>query len=538
MKILMTVGNSGSKDARVRKQAEALVQNGHKVTVLGFHREPNEIFYEKNNVAYKLSAFRGNFQDPIASFNAIFSEKGFLYTPIGILIFMIICFKFISLVLRRFILILGIFISFVVAIFMMAVYFVKYQLIYIAMFASFKSEMLTVIFVAASFLLFNLVIGVLCVKILRRYRSIEKNKKNKKSFLGKLLKSILPTPIFREDIRAAGEVLGSYPLFIQYFSNALEKEFEKNPHDVIHAHDLNTLGAVMRFAKRRKVKVIFDAHEMASFEDGWEHPIKLLFKRGWMRTSITGVDGVITVSEYFARHFEKVYNVSSTCVIYNSPDHDQIDENIKPFDALGRRNDIRRELGISNKTPLVVYVGGINKRRGSVELGKALSFVSQDIHIAFITNTKRETLDEIADLADRGDNISFIPAVAQEKLVTYISTADASIITRMPPRWYYNIQRECALPNKLFESMSARLPLILGECTSNKDLLAKYPIGELAKTRKPLEFAKAIERVALNKLDYEYTTEMINDLQSTYSWSICKQRLNEYYDKLKLKENF
>ena len=126
--------------------------------------------------------------------------------------------------------------------------------------------------------------------------------------------------------------------------------FAKYKPDLIHAHDLVNLPVGVFLARDIDAKLIYDAHELEVARDKpshrrWKKEIRKL--EGYF---VKQADALITVSHGYAEIHTQIHMVEQPTIIYNTPDV----INSKPVKV-----NIRQEIGITNDTPLALYVGGL-----------------------------------------------------------------------------------------------------------------------------------------------------------------------------------
>ncbi len=296
---------------------------------------------------------------------------------------------------------------------------------------------------------------------------------------------------------------------------------------LIHAHDIHMLGVAVNAARNLRkngfdTKVIYDAHELI---EGLTHVEKSIIQR-WLRHEkeyIHEVDEVTCVSEPQSKRIQARYNLDTPPkVILNCPILDTREKEIET---------IRDQVNIQGK--ILVYHGKVSDERGIDTLVKSLEFLDQEIHIVILCEEHSHWTDHLISISREiskrvptaEKRLHFLPYVPAEDLPIYLSTADIAVIPLLPTE-----NHEVAMPNKLFESMQARLPIL----SSDREALASYikenRIGAIYKDNDPIELAKQAHLLLLksNEIKASYNDELI----FKSSWESQSKKLISIYNDL------
>jgi glycosyltransferase involved in cell wall biosynthesis len=227
---------------------------------------------------------------------------------------------------------------------------------------------------------------------------------------------------------------------------------------------------------------IYDAHDFyANLDpqlDGlpaqrrWIRP----FQRWIERHCIRGAAAVLVVSEGIAALVEARYG--------RRPD---IIRNCHDF-RLDRKppGSLRETIGLGDDAFLVVSVGHCKPGMAVNEALHALAALPPRVHLAFVGAGYQ--LDEaVARLGLAGRVHTPGPMPANE-VVPFVASADAALI-----HYYsYTPNYENALPNGLFQTIAAGLPLVYSPLPQIRRLLERHGAGIPADAKSPLTIAAAI----------------------------------------------
>jgi glycosyltransferase involved in cell wall biosynthesis len=275
-------------------------------------------------------------------------------------------------------------------------------------------------------------------------------------------------------------------LFYKFFNLRLFFHLLFNNYDLLVSNDLDTLLPNYLVSKIKRLPLIYDSHE---FFTGVPELNNRLFVR-WVWKSIEslifpGLKNVMTVSEPIALLYEKMYNVKPV-VIRNA----------------GRRSDhitafSREELNISPDLLIIILQGGgINIDKGGEELIEALSFTENVSLLVIGGGDVLEGLKEMARKLNIEQKVRFIPKLPWEELMKYTKAADIGMCLEKDT----NINYRYSLSNKLFDYISAGIPVISGNLPEVARIITDNSCGIIIPEVTPQEINEAINKIYENRL--------------------------------------
>ncbi|HZO72849.1 MAG TPA: glycosyltransferase [Ktedonobacteraceae bacterium] len=257
------------------------------------------------------------------------------------------------------------------------------------------------------------------------------------------------------------------------------------PADVYHASELTALPACYIVAKLRRKPLIFEVYDLqfpapATGVKFWGKLGGLLdYIQGWM---LPRCAGVIATSPLHAEELRKRYHVTDITLVRNVPLYCRATKNDR----------LHQHLGLSPKTHVVLYQGGLQPGRGLELLIAAAAYLHRDIVIVMMgqdmlgTRSKLEAQISSQNVADR---VKIIPAVPYEELLQWTASADIGI-TILPPSYSLNV-RTC-LPNKFFEYLMASLPVLSSPVPAIVEVVKQYDVGCIIPSLAPKDVGDAI----------------------------------------------
>jgi glycosyltransferase involved in cell wall biosynthesis len=263
--------------------------------------------------------------------------------------------------------------------------------------------------------------------------------------------------------------------------------------DLIHCHDIFHLGLAVRAKARAKtagrvMRVVYDAQEFIPGlpSDPWRRAAYTSLEEEY----IGGADAVITVSESLGDLLFDRYAIRPG-IVMNAP------ERSDPVPA----TPLREVIGLSPEDQLLVFVGGLAPDRGAEVLLAALPPLPESVHLVFVTNAVggyREILESEAHRLGIGNRVHFAPFVEPEAVTSYIASADASII----PLSRDVINYEVALPNKLFQSIQAGVPVVVSDNPEMARFVPAHGVGTVFAGEDAASLTAGILQVLENRETY------------------------------------
>ncbi|WP_445501647.1 glycosyltransferase family 4 protein [Microvirga sp. G4-2] len=288
--------------------------------------------------------------------------------------------------------------------------------------------------------------------------------------------------------------------------------------DLLHSHDMIglKLGAATAQAMTmsgRAVPWVHDVHEFVAGLTG-EAANYMPTCLGYEREYLHKADYLFTVSEPLADELESRYAlVTRPTVTYNAP-------NKSTFEESGP--DIRSTLGLAPTDPLVAYVGRATRLRGCDTILDAVMKLD-GVHLCFVSQGSYvEGLKARASKAGFGHRIHLLPYVPSHQVTTFVRTADVGIhgLVHYP-------NGEVAMPNKMFEYLHARLPIVVSDVAAMKQFVERNNIGATFVAQDVDSCTSAIKRALgdVERLRSNITDELIEE----YSWEAQERKIQNVY---------
>lgn len=297
-------------------------------------------------------------------------------------------------------------------------------------------------------------------------------------------------------------------------NNVFNKAVELDS-DIYHLHDPELISIGLKLKKIGK-KVIFDAHE--------DLPKQILTKEyihPFFRHSIAKI---ISLYEWYAcRKFDFIItatkNIESKFLKFNNSS-----VHVANYPIV---NELNNNIQWANKNNEVCFLGWITKERGINELVKALEYTS-NIKLNLIGEfADNNTLTEVKK--NKGwSNVNAFGFLNRKEASQILGKSKIGIVTFLPTPNHIDAQ-----PNKMFEYMSAGLPVIGSHFPLWKEVIEGNKCGICVNPNDPKSLATAITSIIENP---EKAKEMGENgkqaILEKYNWYVEEKKLLSVYNQL------
>ena len=256
-------------------------------------------------------------------------------------------------------------------------------------------------------------------------------------------------------------ILAFFELNFYFFASA----FKYKPY-IVHCHDLSPLLAATLLKFIHGTKIILDAHELESFKNGLSNLAQTV-SRLFEAVLLPFTDSIITVSNSISAYYKHRF-AKPVFVVLNRPSVPLLAEsrgaNIKD-------STIHKLYSLEQTAKVIIYIGLLSPGRGLERL--IYAFKDSAYHILFLG--EGVLFDRLNVLASESTNIHFHQFVPHQEVVNIAKSCFMSwcVIDDCSLSDYFS------LPNKLWESLSAGVPVIASDFPEIKAVVCGYKAGIL-----------------------------------------------------------
>lgn len=286
--------------------------------------------------------------------------------------------------------------------------------------------------------------------------------------------------------------------------------------DIYHLHDPELLPIGLKL-KRLGKKVVFDAHEDVPKQILGKHYIHPWVRRilSWgfchfERYACSRFDGVVTATPYIRDKFLKI-------------NHRSID--INNFPMVG---ELESSVTWREKAKEVCYVGNIAQVRGVNELVLAMESTRTAVRLNLVGGFSEQHVESKVRGYKGWENVNYLGVQDRLGVREVMSRSIAGLVTLHPIPNYLD-----ALPIKMFEYMSAGIPVIASSFDLWQSIIEEANCGLCVDPLDPLSVADAIDYL----VDHPNEARQMGEngrraVLSRYNWAQEEKKLLSFYDEI------
>jgi len=293
--------------------------------------------------------------------------------------------------------------------------------------------------------------------------------------------------------------------------------------DVVHAHDAAMLLPGVVGARVTGALLVYDSHELATSvpyrERAWAW-----FVAAIERLVVPRCAAVITVSDGIAERLRLRYRLRGTPTV------------VRNVTALKLRvpepragEGLRARMGIGAETQLVLHQGAPAPDRGCESLLAAVQRLP-GVHLAFLGDPEPgygAVLRQAAHAHGVQDRVCFLPSVPLGELLANTAQADVGVTLLQDTCENHRL----ALPNKLFEYIAARVPVVASALPETLSLVEGHGIGWCVPPGDPAALAQTLSLALRRGRDPELQWRL-DSAAAELNWDRESTRLIGLYERL------
>ncbi len=286
--------------------------------------------------------------------------------------------------------------------------------------------------------------------------------------------------------------------------------------DAYHLHDPELLFAAP-LLKASGARVVYDVHEDLPGQIVSKHWIPT-----WLRAPMSGV--AATVEFLLARSVLDRIVAATPAIASRFPM--QKTHVVQNFPILG-------ELAATNSEPHAnrpreaAYVGGITVARGLIEMVEAMTHLSDlGARLRLAGHFAPKTLGNRARALPGWASVDFLGQQSRTEIAALLGRSRVGLVLFHPEPNHVRAQ-----PNKLFEYMSAGLPVIASDFPLWREIVVGSQCGLVVDPRDPRAIAAGIRTVLLDpELGEEMAHAGQQAIEKKYNWAVEARVLVSAYE--------
>jgi glycosyltransferase involved in cell wall biosynthesis len=286
--------------------------------------------------------------------------------------------------------------------------------------------------------------------------------------------------------------------------------FQSDKNTILLANDLDSLLPNFLVSKIKKIPLVFDSHEIYSELPSIQGRFAQKVWRKLEKYLIPSVKHFYTVSEGYADFFEKKYG-NRPLVIKNLP-------LLHINSCKEKKITINLPENPLNKK-ILLYQGAINTSRGIDKMIEAMNYI-ENAQLWIIGNGPlKEEYEKLCIKFQVENKVYFLGEILPEQLRQITPLADLGLSLEEDGGLSYRH----ALPNKLFDYIHAKVPVLGTYLPEIKNIINKNQIGEVIFDHSAYEIAEKI-KFLISKGKKHYLTNL-EKTSVKYNWEAQESTL-------------
>lgn len=307
-------------------------------------------------------------------------------------------------------------------------------------------------------------------------------------------------------------------LFYKFFNIRLFFWLLFNKSDLLVANDLDTLLPNFLISRIKRIPLVYDSHEY--FTGLPELKERSFVKSVWKfieTLCFPHLKYVITVSEGIANIYEKEYRKKPAVIKNFSPSTSEI------------KAKSREQLGINENSFVVIIQGtGINIDKGGEELIEAIALTDNIFLIVAGSGDVLPFMKKKVRELNVENRVIFTGTLPWNELISYTKVADAGMVLEKDT----NLNYRFSLPNKLFDYISAGIPVISSNLPLISEVIIYYNCGIIIPEVTPAEISDAIKMLSGNQILYKQLKKNCAIASSELNWEKESEKVKIFYSNL------
>ena len=286
-------------------------------------------------------------------------------------------------------------------------------------------------------------------------------------------------------------------------------------YDRIQANDLDTLLPAYLISKLRNKPLVYDTHEIFTevpeIQGRWVKKVWVLLEN----TLFPKVKYIITVNQSIADFYQQKFNRNDIMVIRNIPEKKSV-----------LKTQSRIDLNLpADRFIMIVQGSGINVDRGIEEVVLSLKNLDHILLLIVGGGDAIPRLEEMVSQDQLHEKVIFVPRLPYEQMMQYTMNSDLGISVDKPTSLNY----EFSLPNKIFDYISADIPLLVSNLVEVSAVVNKYKIGRIIEKVEPMEIADAVKEFQGNSDSSDQLKENLKKAADELNWENDAKVLDKIY---------
>jgi glycosyltransferase involved in cell wall biosynthesis len=286
--------------------------------------------------------------------------------------------------------------------------------------------------------------------------------------------------------------------------------------NIYHLHDPELIPIGLKLKRAGKI-VIFDSHEYV--------PKQLIHKPYLNKFALTVISSIYSLLENIAcKRFDGI--ITATPYIRDKFLH--INPHTIDINNFPVLDELTTDASWENKRCEVCYIGGISTVRGIQEIIAALELVKTGVRFNLCGKFDEPDVEAAVKASKGWERVNDHGFVGRAEVKTVLSHSMAGLVVLYPIPNHVISQ-----PNKMFEYMSADIPVIASDFPHWREIITSNQCGLLVDPLNPKKIAEAIDYLVMHPDEARRMGENGRKaVVERYNWQTEEQKLLAFYDEL------
>jgi len=335
--------------------------------------------------------------------------------------------------------------------------------------------------------------------------------------VGRWLKSSRLKPNDPFNIHRFRMLFQSGPLFYAFFNIRLFFFLLLRRADLYISNDLDTLLANYLASRIKNIPLFYDSHEY--FSEVPELIGRAKTRRLWLKIEksiLPHLKYTYTVSPSIADVYVKQYSISMG-VIRNCPELNDSEVVVGDIPGYGDKK-------------IIIYQGVLNIGRGLDHLIEAMQYISNALFLIVGDGPEYARLSGLSRFFNVEEKVMMMGKVSPQELkgITLLADLGISIEENLGLNYYFG------LPNKIFDYIHAKVPVLVSPFPEMKSLLVQYDLGESLISREPYKIGQQINSILGNAKKNLKWRRNLEIARKDLCWENEEGKLIEIISKMKV----